>query len=77
MRSFFFEDTILVLLSSFALVEIDRDSKHNELANAITHGVGACLAIAALAILVVFASLKGNVWHVVSFSVFGSTLVLL
>jgi hemolysin III len=58
-------------------MEIDRDRKHNELANAITHGVGACLAIAALAILVVFASLQGNVWHVVSFSVFGSTLVLL
>ncbi len=56
---------------------MDRDHKHNEIANAITHGVGAALAIAALSILVVFASLQGNVWHIVSFSVFGATLVLL
>ena len=52
-------------------------STGEEIANAITHGVGACLAIAALVILVVFAALKGTVWQVVSFSVFGATLVLL
>ena len=52
-------------------------STGEEIANAITHGVGACLAIAALVILVVFAAMKGTVWHVVSFSVFGATLVLL
>ena len=48
-----------------------------EIANAITHGIGACLAIAALVVLVVFAALDGTVWHVVSFSIFGATLVLL
>ena len=48
-----------------------------EIANAITHGIGALLAIAALVLLIVFAAIKGNVWHIVSFSVFGSTLVLL
>ena len=58
-------------------MESDRDSKQNELANAITHGVGACLAIAACSILIVLASLRGTAWHVVSFSIFGSTLVLL
>jgi hemolysin III len=52
-------------------------STKEEIANAITHGIGALLAIAALVILVVFAAIKGNVWHVVSFSVYGSTLVLL
>lgn len=52
-------------------------STREEIANAITHGIGAALAIAALAILVVFAAIRGNVWHVVSFSVYGSTLVLL
>ncbi len=52
-------------------------STREEVANAITHGIGALLAIAALVILVVFAAIKGNVWHVVSFSVYGSTLVLL
>ncbi len=45
--------------------------------NAITHGIGALLAAAALTLLVVFASLHGNTWHIVSYSIFGSTLVLL
>ncbi len=48
-----------------------------EIANAITHGIGALLAIAALVILIVLAAINGTVWHVVSFSIFGSTLVLL
>jgi hemolysin III len=52
-------------------------SKREEIANAITHGIGACLAIAALVILTVFAALKGTAWHVVSFSIFGATLVIL
>ncbi|MDO9534211.1 MAG: hemolysin III family protein [Bacillota bacterium] len=49
----------------------------NEIANAITHGIGAVLAIAALVILIVFATRYGGPWHVVSFSIYGSTLVLL
>jgi hemolysin III len=52
-------------------------STKEEIANAITHGIGALLAIAALVILVVLAVIEGDVWHVVSFSVFGATLVLL
>lgn len=48
-----------------------------EIANAITHGVGACLSVAALVILIVFAALHGNAWHAVSFSIFGSTLIIL
>jgi hemolysin III len=48
-----------------------------EIANAITHGIGALLSIAGLVILVVFASIKGNAWHIVSFSIFGTCLVLL
>ncbi|MCK5730563.1 MAG: hemolysin III family protein [Draconibacterium sp.] len=48
-----------------------------EVFNSITHGIGTLLSIAALVLLVVFASIKGNAWHVVSFSIFGTTLVLL
>ncbi len=48
-----------------------------EIANAITHGIGAALAIAGLVLLIVFSSLRGTVWHIVSFSIFGVTLVLL
>ncbi|MFP3728080.1 hemolysin III family protein [Priestia filamentosa] len=52
-------------------------SKGEEIANSITHGIGVLLSIAALVILVVFASLKGTAWHVVSFTLFGATMVLL
>lgn len=54
-----------------------KESSREEIANAITHGLGALLAIAALVILVVYAAWHGTVWHVVSFSIFGGTLVLL
>jgi hemolysin III len=48
-----------------------------EIFNSITHGVGVLLSIAGLVILTVFAGMKGSAWHVVSFSVFGTSLVLL
>lgn len=54
-----------------------KPSFKDELVNAITHGVGALLAIAALVLLVVFSSIYGNAWHIVSFSIFGTTLVIL
>lgn len=47
-----------------------------EIANSITHGAGAMLAIAALTVLVAFATLKGDAWHIVSCSIFGATLIL-
>jgi len=52
-------------------------TRREEVANAITHGVGAVLSIAALVVLIVFASLYGTAWHVVSFSIFGATMLLL
>ncbi|PRR79694.1 hemolysin-III related [Clostridium liquoris] len=52
-------------------------TKKEEIINAITHGIGAGLSIAALVILIVFSALKGTVWHVVSFSIYGATLVIL
>lgn len=52
-------------------------SLREEIFNSITHGIGTLLSIAALVLLVVFASIKGNAWHIVSFSIFGTTLVLL
>jgi hemolysin III len=48
-----------------------------EVANSISHGIGAVLSIAGLALLVVFASRHGDVWHIVSFSIYGTSLVLL
>ncbi|MBX4147468.1 MULTISPECIES: hemolysin III family protein [Paenibacillus] len=51
--------------------------RREEIANAITHGIGAALSVAALVLLIVFSSLKGNAWHVVSFTIYGSTMLLL
>ncbi|MCK6541731.1 hemolysin III family protein [bacterium] len=48
-----------------------------ELAHAITHGIGAILSIAGLTLLVAFSALRGDAWHVVSSAIFGTTLVLL
>jgi len=45
--------------------------------NILTHGLGFLLSIAALVVLVVKASIYGNVWHIVSFSIFGASLVVL
>jgi len=45
------------------------------LANAITHGVGAALAVVG-AVYLISASTRGTVWQIVSCTVFASTLVL-
>ena len=52
-------------------------SFREEIANSITHGLGAALSIAGLTILVVWAAQYGNVWHVVSVSIYGSSLIVL
>ncbi len=54
-----------------------RYSLAEEIAHAITHGVGLLLSLAGLVLLIVFASLRGGAWHVVSCTIFGVTLVLL
>ncbi len=46
-----------------------------EIAHAITHGLGVLLAIAGLTVLVARATLYGNVWHIVSCAIFGGTLI--
>jgi hemolysin III len=57
--------------------QMHQQSPSEELANAISHGIGTALAVAGLVLLVVFASLKGDPWAIVSFSVYGTSLVLL
>ncbi|MCX5768714.1 MAG: hemolysin III family protein [Candidatus Hydrogenedentes bacterium] len=48
-----------------------------EVANAITHGIGLALSIAGLTLLVTFAGLTGDPWRIVSFTIYGATLVVL
>ena len=45
------------------------------LANAITHGIGAVLAVAG-AVYLIAASTRGSAWHIAGCSVFAATLVL-
>ena len=52
-------------------------SKKEEIWNAITHGVGAVVSIPALVLLIVFAMQRGSSWRVVTFTVFGVTMLLL
>ncbi|QOL26443.1 hemolysin III family protein [Thalassotalea sp. LPB0316] len=48
-----------------------------EIANAVSHGIGALLSVAGLTVLVVWASLDGDVSRITSFSIYGASLVIL
>jgi len=45
--------------------------------NIISHAIGLMLSIVALVLLVRLANLHGNIWHVVSFAIFGASLMSL
>jgi hemolysin III len=45
--------------------------------NILTHGLGLLLSIAALVLLVIHASTHGTARHIVSFTIFGASLILL
>jgi len=45
--------------------------------NIISHAIGLILSMVALVLLVRHAVLHGDVWHLVSFSIFGSSLIIL
>lgn len=45
--------------------------------NSISHLVGACFALVGLVLLVVVGALKGDVWKVISFSIYGTVLLLM
>ena len=57
--------------------ELNFYTRGEEFANAITHGIGVVLAIVGDVLLIVFASLSGNVYKIISFTIFGITLFLL
>jgi hemolysin III len=45
--------------------------------NVISHALGLVLSVVALVLLVVYSSIYGNSWHIVSFSIYGASLILL
>jgi hemolysin III len=52
-------------------------TKREEVVNAITHGVGIVFSVVALVLLIVLSSIHGTAWHVVSFTIYGVTMLLL
>jgi hemolysin III len=59
------------------VVQNERLSTGEEIANSISHGLGTAAGITGLVVLVSLATKRGSVWHIVSFSIYGTTLVLL
>ncbi len=57
--------------------KVNNFSFSEEVWHAITHGVGFILSIVALALLVAFASLNGNVIDIVSSAIYGTTLIIM
>jgi hemolysin III len=57
--------------------QVKQYSVAEEVFNSLTHGVGTILSIAGLVVLVAFAALYGDNWHIVSFSIFGGALIVL
>lgn len=60
-----------------ATMVLHRYTPEQERANRLTALVGAVMVGVGTAFLIVLACLKGNAWHIVSFSVYGGTLFLL
>jgi hemolysin III len=58
-------------------VQIKHYSPLEEALNIGSHATGLVLSFAALVALVLRASEYGNIWHVVSFSIFGASLIIL
>lgn len=50
---------------------------HGERFNAYTHLVGALLALAGAVVLIVLGAMKQDVWKIVSFAIYGASLVIL
>lgn len=57
--------------------ETIRFTLREELANSISHLTGALLATAGLVLMVIFSVIRGSAWHVISSSIFGSSMVIL
>lgn len=55
---------------------VHRETLGEEIANSIISGIAAALSIAALVVMLVYATRNGTAWHVVGVSIFGASLIL-
>ena len=54
-----------------------RSLSVEELANSLTHGFGLILSIGGLVFLTILAIINGDIWHIASSIIYGSSLVIL
>ncbi len=52
-------------------------TRRDDIASAVTHGLGAILSAAGMGVLLALAVLRGDAWRVVSCSIYGASLLLL
>lgn len=52
-------------------------SLKEEIAHSVTHGIGALLSVIGLTLLVIYSSMYGDTWHIISSSIYGLTLITL
>jgi hemolysin III len=48
-----------------------------EIAHAVTHGLGLLLSVAACSVLVILAAQRGTAWHITGVAIFGASLIVL
>jgi hemolysin III len=53
------------------------DKSKEEIVNSVTHGIGFLLSIAGSIVLIASAVVTGDVWRIVSFSIYGGSLITL
>jgi hemolysin III len=64
-------------MSAYKTTIISHYTLREEIANSITHGIGALLSIAGLVVLILAGSLYGNRFHITCFCIYGISLILL
>jgi hemolysin III len=64
-------------MTNRSLNDDEGESFAEEIANTITHGIGAVLSVAGLVVMVLLATVSSNPWSVAAVAVFGSMLILL
>jgi len=74
---YLFEQASLLLGKLILMVNNLKYSRGEELANAVSHLSGALFAIAGLVLMIHFSLIHGTAWHVVSTSIFGTTMIVL
>ena len=58
-------------------ISIPKYSLGEEITNAVSHGIGALLSIAALVLCVIFSAIHNNIYAVISSCIYGTTLIIL